>query len=676
MDATVAKNKDNRGLSATDHAIITCDLDELIISWDNRATKTFGWSDKEAIGQEFFYLILPPGPKSVPGLTLADIISTSDGRQAEQFSLFRTVQHKDGTTFDAHLLIFNVPGSKIIIILLRDLRKQQHFLERINTSYEQQIILDDLQRIAIQPLSLRLQFERILEYLFSISSLHLLPYGAVFLAEYGTETFVLKAKKGFDTQKDLPCTGSPQGMCLHGQAAQYGTFKLAACTKAKSAKTCHFEHPHGHFCSPLQKGEKVVGILCLYTEKGHEFTAQTEDLLHSICNILTTFVENREMDIQLLNLVHDLRHAVNMVREEKRYSESIIQGLTHGLIVTDLDGNIRTFNTVAESIMSNFTTTLSGKNLLDIIGEDAAGRLLDINHGTPGNLEQELTITSANGDTKIIGYSIVTREDAFGKELGRIISINDISELKYVRREMEKMNRLATVAEIASAVAHEVRNPLAGIKIMAQSIVGKSISEEEQSECLTRIIRQVDRLNSLLTEFFSYARPAEPQVCTTSLADIIQDTQPLIANKMVKNHITFRNDCALNLPSIIADPNQVQQVLLNLFLNAMDATQNGGTVTIKTALLQGGELTRSRKKHPGLLPNPAYVTASIIDDGIGMPPEVAEKVFEPFFTTKSTGTGLGLSIVYRTLRENNAAITVDSAPNKGSTFTIYFAVEK
>ena len=676
MNDTISKNKGNQGLSATDHAIITCDREELIISWDSRATKTFGWTNKEAIGQEFFYLILPPAPQSVPDITLADILSTGDSREAEQFSLFRTVQHKDGSTFDAHILIFHVPHSQAIIILLRDLRKQQHFLEKINTSYEQQIILDDIQKIALQPHSLRLQFENILEYLFSISSLHLLPYGAVFLAEYGSDNFVLKAKKGFSTHKDLPCTEKPQGMCLHGQAAQYGTFKLATCTKSKSAKTCHFEHPHGHFCSPLQKGEKVIGVLCLYTEKGYNLSTQTENLLRSICNILTTLVENREMDVQLLNLVHDLRLTINKVKEEKRFSESIIQGLTHGLIVTDLEGDIRTFKGVAESIMSNFTTTLSGKNLIDVVGKDAADKLLDLNHGETGDLEQELTITSASGDTKIIGYSVVPREDVFGRELGRIISINDISELKYVRREMEKMNRLATVAEIASAVAHEVRNPLAGIKIMAQSIEGKSISEEEQSECLTRIIRQVDRLNSLLTEFFSYARPAEPQVCATSLAAIIEDTQPLIANKMVKNHITFRNNCAENLPPIIADPNQVQQVLLNLFLNAMDATRNGGTVTITTALIQGAELSRHRKKHPGLLPNPAYITASITDDGIGMLPEVAEKVFEPFFTTKSTGTGLGLSIVYRTLRENNAAITVESAPNKGSTFTIYFAVEK
>lgn len=676
MNDVTVKTREDRKLSATDYAIITCNRDETIIGWDSRARKTFGWTDREAIGQQFFYLTLPPGPQSLPDITLTDIISTGDHSQAEQFSLYRTLQHKDGSNFDAHLLIFAVPRSETTIILLRDLSRQQRFLEKINISYEQQLILDDILKISLQPNGLRQQFEQVLEYLFSVSSLHLLPYGAVFLAEYGEDTFTLKAKKGFDSSTDLPCTKLPQGMCEFGQSAQYGIYKLTACNTAKSSKTCEFLEPHGHFCLPLKRGQKVIGVLCLYTEKEYHITQQNDELMHSIRNILTTMVETREMDVQLLNLAQDLQQAIHSAKAEKKFSDSIIQGLTHGLIVTDLEGNILTFNEVAESIMSSFTTTLSGKNLIEVVGDDEAKKLLDINHDSTGHSEQELTITSTGGDTKIIGYSVVSREDAFGRELGRIISINDISELKYVRREMEKMNRLATVAEIASAVAHEVRNPLAGIKIMAQSIEGKSVSEEEQSECLTRIIRQVDRLNGLLSEFFSYARPAEPQVCATSLAEIITDTQPLIANKMVKNHITFRNECAENLPDIIADPNQVQQVLLNLFLNAMDATKNGGTVTLATAFIEGAELTRHRRKNPRLLPNPAYVTASITDDGIGMTPEVTEKVFEPFFTTKSTGTGLGLSIVYRTLRENDAAITVESVPNKGSTFTIYFAVEK
>lgn len=395
-------------------------------------------------------------------------------------------------------------------------------------------------------------------------------------------------------------------------------------------------------------------------------------------NQIVSITEHNEIDLQLINLVHELRHSNNAIREQKKFSESIIQGLNHGLIVTDLEGNIETFNTLAETIMTSFCNGLCGKNIIDIVGPEAASKMLDTSSTNSGSTDNELSIVSTTNDNKIIGYSVVARKNVSGKEVGRILSIDDISETQYVRREMEKMNKLATVAEIASAVAHEVRNPLAGIKIMAQSLEGQTLSVEDRHECITRIIRQVDRLNSLLTEFFSYARPAAPQVRACSLVHIIGDTQPLIANKMTKNRISFTEHHATNLPYIKADPNQVQQVLLNLFLNAIDATngiKKSGSITVKTGYLDEVKLSEQRRKHPGLLPAPSYVTVEIADNGVGMEQETMDKVFEPFFTTKSSGTGLGLSIVYRTLRENNASITVNSSPEKGTTFTLYFSAE-
>lgn len=662
-------------LSATDHAIITCDKNEKIIGWDYRAEKIFGWFSKEALGQPAFYLLLPPSPESIPSLTLTDIISTGAGEESEQFSLSQTAQRKDGSTFDAHFLIFDIKDSHKIIILVKDLSKQQRLLEKINISYIQQNIIDDILQISFTPVSLAKQLTAILNYLIKVPALYLLPRGAVFIAEEGKERFTLKAYISENTTDRPHCTTLPVGMCHCGQAAQYDVYKLPSCTKAKIQKTCHFPKAHGHHCSPIKKGDDVIGVLCLYIKKGYKITTENEQLIDSICKILASVIENKEMDQQLINLVHDLSTTINDLREERKFSESIIQGLTHGLIVTDLEGNIETFNSQAAAIMNPFSESLNQKRLSTIIGHNAAARFLDINHKNTSFAEQETTLETPAGDHKIVSFSVVPREDAKGNQVGRIISINDISELKFVRKEMEKMNRLATVAEIASAVAHEVRNPLAGIKIMAQSIVGQSVTEEEQSECLTRIIRQVDRLNSLLTEFFSYARPAEPQVCPSSLLDILNETKHLISNKLMKNHIIFREEHLDGVPRIIADPNQVQQVLLNLFLNAMDAIKQGGLIKVHTSLINGQKLTAVRKKNPGLLPFKQYVMMSISDNGSGMPLDVTEKAFEPFFTTKSTGTGLGLSIVYRTLKENKAAITVESEIDKGTTFNLYFMPE-
>jgi signal transduction histidine kinase len=234
------------------------------------------------------------------------------------------------------------------------------------------------------------------------------------------------------------------------------------------------------------------------------------------------------------------------------------------------------------------------------------------------------------------------------------------------------MNRLSTVAEIASAVAHEVRNPLAGIKIMAQSIEENAGDDEEQLECSRRIIRQVDRLNELLSEFFSYARPVIPNKRPASLPAILSEILPLIHNKLMSRHIELVQNFSKDLPAIIVDPNQLQQVFLNLILNAIDAIYQQGRIEISARLLVKSRFAAYKKKFPGLRGDRQYIVVHFSDNGAGMSTETVEKIFEPFFTTKSTGTGLGLSIVYRTLRENDAAIVVESAEGKGTTFMMFF----
>lgn len=379
---------------------------------------------------------------------------------------------------------------------------------------------------------------------------------------------------------------------------------------------------------------------------------------------------------QSLQLVNDLRASIIDLREEKKFSESIIEGLHHGLLVVDLDGKVRKSNSIAQSVFKPVTEQLEGQYLRDILGTQAAEQLLATSLVRSNQFDRELSFATPTGDKKTIGFSNVSREDASGKKIGVNISLADISELQYVRKEMEKMNRLATIAEIASAVAHEVRNPLAGIKIMAQSIEEEVKDNSEQQECARRITRQVDRLNILLSDFFSYARPAEPIKKPTSLQAIIGETRPLINNRLIKSHITLHEEINSDLPKIIADPHQLQQVFLNLFLNAIDAIRERGRIDIRAFLPGKNQLRQYRKNYPALLENCPYVVVHFTDNGTGMSPATAEQVFEPFFTTKTSGAGLGLSIVYRTLIENDAAIVLESAEGKGTTFTIFLKAKR
>lgn len=537
-----------------------------------------------------------------------------------------------------------------------------------------QEILNDILRISLEPYLFKELLERILSYLVSRKQLHFAERAAIFLVEPDNQLLVLKASIGFQEAQMAACNNSALESCHCGKAVRSGAIHYFSQPPPLSKLHSSEDSSKSHYCIPILRDGTAVGILTLYTNPEHELSVDMEQLLESVCNVLATVIESQKMDQQLIELVNDLRVSIVNLREEKLYTESIIQSLSHGLLVVDLQGNIQKSNNVAKQILKPFTRNLDGLNLHSFLGNETAEKVTNVTDPRETRIERYFTLRTVNGDEKVFSYATSSREDTRGYQVGMIIAINDATELRYVRKEMEKMNRLSTVAEIASAVAHEVRNPLAGIKIMAQSIEEDAV-DTEQLECSQRIIRQVDRLNELLTEFFSYARPVVPQKRPTSLADILAETKPLLGNKLVKNNVELNEVIAPNLPDIVADPNQMQQVFLNLMLNSIDAIRQNGSIEIHANLLEGNRLTNYKKNHPGVLTSGKYIMVEFSDNGTGMSPDVAEKVFEPFFTTKSTGTGLGLSIVYRTLHENDASITVRSMPGSGTTFSMFFEVQ-
>lgn len=549
---------------------------------------------------------------------------------------------------------------------------QEATLEKYPREFRNQTIINDILRISLSPYLFQELLERILAYLTTQKSLRLAPKAAVFLVSPESQVLHLKANHGLSKEQISRCDAVKFSLCHCGRAAEKKAIHFFQSESPLHCNTSGDTQSQGHYCIPIIRDEQAIGVLALYVREDHELSLETEQLLESIANILASVIESQKMDQQLVELVNDLRISIISLREEKLFSESVIQSLNHGLIVADLKGNILKSNNAARQILQFYTSSLDGKNLKSLVGSTHGGKLMTINIDEADPREREFLLSTESGEEKVITFQTTARRGARGNQVGVIISLSDVTELRYVRKEMEKMNRLSTVAEIASAVAHEVRNPLAGIKIMAQSIEEDSGENDQQLECSRRIIRQVDRLNELLTEFFSYARPVEPKKRPISLKTILAETRPLISNRLMNNSINLIENIAPKLPEIIADPNQMQQVFLNLMLNSTDAIRQNGTIEINSRYLTGNSLGAFKRRYPGLLKGKKYVFVSFSDNGTGMPAEVADKAFEPFFTTKNTGTGLGLSIVYRTLLENDAAITLESKQGKGTTFNMFF----
>ncbi len=346
------------------------------------------------------------------------------------------------------------------------------------------------------------------------------------------------------------------------------------------------------------------------------------------------------------------------ILELKNFNESIIQSMEAGLLTIDLDENITSLNSGGEKILGWKSSECVGMSIRNRVPSEEVDLLL-IKSASPNSrrFSREMEITNKENHSISIGYTTTDWLDNRGQKMGMIISFRDISQIKQMQNEVIRMDRLASLGVLASGIAHEIKNPLAGIKTMAQACEEEFEPDDSKREYLTRIVRQVNRLDGLLKTFFTYAKPNPPNRCMHSLPDILNEVLNLVKTKMQKSNVIYTENFDDDLPNIHVDAHQLQQVFLNLLLNAIDAMPDGGQL----------EVTAWKK---GDLLDCQEIEIFVTDTGSGIPVHKLETIFDPFFTTKSNGLGLGLSIVYRIIQSHQGDIYVESQENKGTRFMI------
>ena len=356
----------------------------------------------------------------------------------------------------------------------------------------------------------------------------------------------------------------------------------------------------------------------------------------------------------------------------KNFNESIIQSMEAGLITTDLEGRLTSMNTGAESILGWEEHSVLGNPITSILNPQEVKILLN-NPTYPGSLpySRETELTTKTGKKIVIGFTTTDRINNQNEKVGTIVSFRDITLLKQMQSEVIRMDRLASLGVLASGIAHEIKNPLAGIKTMAQACDEEFESDDPRKEYLTRIIRQVNRLDDLLKTFFAYARPKKPDIKPHPLSEILREVMNLVRKKMATCGINYCEELMSTLSTVLVDSQQMQQVLLNLILNAIEAMPQGGELKVSASDFNGDQYGMIKERGEIQSENTkTFVRILISDSGMGISPEKLETIFDPFFTTKPSGLGLGLSIVYRIIKEHKGDIRVESQLNRGTTFTI------
>jgi PAS domain S-box-containing protein len=355
------------------------------------------------------------------------------------------------------------------------------------------------------------------------------------------------------------------------------------------------------------------------------------------------------------------------LNEVFEFHKGIIQNISSCIATIDPKGSITFMNKSALELIGYEMNEILGKSFNDLFEDKGEGTIITEQLVSLKKMfgSRETTIIAKDGRIIPIGFSTTQlREGDKENKQGIILIFRDISDLINFRKQMERMDRLATLGELSAGIAHEIRNPLAGIKTSAQVLEESFSPGDFRSQLVSRIVKEIDRSNKLLQRFFHFAKPSRPVPEFHSLKNIIDGVFLLLAPRLAKRKISFFSEFEDNLPDIYIDESQFEQVVLNMFLNAYDAMPDGGELRVTAEFDKTLQYSETQK-------SPGSVIVYIKDTGKGIDKDKIEKIFNPFFTTKSDGVGLGLSISSRLLEENQSKIEVESEVNKGTVFKLF-----
>lgn len=295
--------------------------------------------------------------------------------------------------------------------------------------------------------------------------------------------------------------------------------------------------------------------------------------------------------------------------------------------------------------------------------------------------ESETLLVSAQGAEIPVQVSVVPRDD---KE-GAVVVLNDLTHARRLEQELRRRERLALMGQLLAGVAHEVRNPLAGISSSAQVMLSRFEPRDERIRFVRAILDEVNRLDRLVTRLLQFARPGEPRLQKSSLTNVVRRVLATSSDWLSSSQIEVETSFGEKVPDVWFDPDLIHQVLLNLVHNAVQAMPDGGTlkIEIKLARRRFPESGRGRrdedlrtKKKSRERATQSVVQVRIIDTGEGIDKDVIPHLFDPFFTTKASGTGLGLSICQSIIQEHGGTVQVASRKGRGTTASVELPLEK
>jgi len=410
-------------------------------------------------------------------------------------------------------------------------------------------------------------------------------------------------------------------------------------------------------------GETVAYLGVSRTADGDFLSSVDLELLVTLSGYVGIAIENAR-------LYSSLARKADEYERLKEFSENIVESINVGILAAGLDDRVESWNTQIERLTGIAREKAVGQPLGSLFPEDLAEQFEMVRADTGIHHIYKYVLRPAAGTMAANGYVNGNRSGALREatlniaiaplvsknqeHIGRLIIFDDVTDRAELEKRLVQADKLSSIGLLAAGVAHEVNTPLAVISNYAQMLAKQVAEDDQKSRMLEKIAKSTFRASEIVNGLLNFSRTSSTEFGEVNLNRVIQETVSLVEHQMKKAGVEVRSSLEATLAPIQGNAGKLQQVFLNLFLNARDAMEGGGVLEIQTSPGDGGALV------------------DVIDTGHGIAPEYLNRIYDPFFTTKSArkGTGLGLSVTYGIIQDHAGSIEVFSRPGGGTRFRI------
>jgi PAS domain S-box-containing protein len=362
------------------------------------------------------------------------------------------------------------------------------------------------------------------------------------------------------------------------------------------------------------------------------------------------------------------------LRKEERFREKVFEGMMHGLIVSDMEGNITFANRSAIEMSGLDEKEMLARHIDDLISDhDSEGDhgsspvFVALHNMDPIAFHEAYLLQNGNSGIPVrMSVSRLIGDD--NETQGAIVLFSDLSEIKRMEEAIRHLDNLAVLGRFTSAIAHEIRNPLTGIAAGIQYLNRSTELNEEHKENIVYILEEVARLNRIITDLFKVAKPRDILYQECDLNTIVDKSYKSVSDIFDSRNVKFSSSISPGVSKAEIDPDQITQVLINLIKNAAEAVDEGGDVSV---------IVRSYDKSDSEMRGHRwndYFVIDVVDDGPGIDGRDKQRIFLPFFSRKKGGTGLGLFVTHSIIQHHQGHIKVISEPGDGTIFRVYLPV--